>query len=87
VGNDYHAHLAEAQKVIPERTAEKAALQKQWQQARKEGKAGAGLSEWNARWVGPEGYKGMVAKQLQEFKRKQKELSGDLQETADSGRD
>src|SRR5213080_2072244 len=58
VGNDYHAHLAEAQKVIPERTPEKAQLQKQWQQARKEGKAGAGLSEWNARWVGPEGYKG-----------------------------
>ena len=87
VGNDYHAHLAEAQKVIPERTPEKAALQKQWQQARKAGKADGGLSDWNARWVGPEGYKGMVAKQLQEFKRKQKELSGDLQETADSGRD
>src|SRR5690349_17433908 len=45
------------------------------------------LAVWNARWVGPEGYKGMVAKQLQEFKRKQKELSGDLPETADSGRD
>ena len=87
VGNDYHAHLAEVQKVIPERTPEKAAIQKQWQQARKDGKADGGLSEWNARWVGPEGYKGMVAKQLQEFKRKQKELSGDLQETADSGRD
>jgi epoxyqueuosine reductase QueG len=87
VGNDYHAHLAEVQKVIPERTPEKTAIQKQWQQARKEGNAGAGLSEWNARWVGPDGYKGIVAKQLQEFKRKQKEQHGDLPEIADSGRD
>src|SRR3954470_7977862 len=87
VGNDYHAHLADVQKYIPEKTPEKVAIQKQWQQARKSGEPGAGLSEWNARWVGPEGYKGMVAKQLQEFKRKQKELSGDLPETADSGRD
>lgn len=87
VGNDYHAHLAEVQKVIPERTPEKTAIQKQWQQARKAGEPGAGLSEWNARWVGPEGYKGMVARQLQEFKRKQEEQRGDLPETADSGRD
>src|SRR6266436_3844916 len=78
VGNDYHAHLAEVQKVIPERTPEKTVIQKQWQQARKAGEPGAGLSEWNARWVGPEGYKGMVAKQLQEFKRKQKEQLGDI---------
>src|SRR3989441_6644493 len=93
VGNDYHAHLAEVQKVIPERTPEKAAIQKSWQQARKSGEAGGGLSEWNARWVGPEGYKGMVSKQLQEFKKRQvlnkqrQELSGDIPETADSGRD
>src|SRR5690348_11233486 len=87
VGNDYHAHLAEVQKVIPERTPEKTAIQKKWQQARKEGKAGAGLSEWNARWVGPEGYKGMVARQLQEFKRQQQERRGDIPQTADSGRD
>jgi epoxyqueuosine reductase QueG len=87
VGNDYHAHLAEVQKVIPERTPEKTVIQKQWQQARKAGEPGAGLSEWNARWVGPEGYKGMVSKQLQEFKKRQKELSGDIPETADSSRD
>lgn len=31
----------------------------------------AGLNEWNRRWVGPEGYKGMVARQLQEFKKAQ----------------
>ena len=53
----------------------------------KAGEAGGGLSEWNARWVGPEGYKGMVSKQLQEFKKRQKELSGDIPETTDSGRD
>jgi ferredoxin len=87
VGNDYHAHLAEAQKVIPERTPEKAAIQKKWQRARKAGEAGGGLSEWNVRWVGPDGYKGIVARQLQEFKRKQQEQRGDLPETADSGRD
>ena len=73
--------------MIPERTPEKTAIQKQWQQARKAGEVGGGLSEWNARWVGPEGYKGMVAKQLQEFKKHQKELSGDIPETADSSRD
>ena len=75
------------QKVIPERTPEKTAIQKQWQQARKAGEPGAGLSEWNARWIGPEGYKGMVAKQLQEFKGKQKEQRGDIPETADSSGD
>src|SRR6185503_9686473 len=52
VGNDYHAHLAEFQKAIPERTPEKVALGKQWKADRKDGKPVAGLSEWNARWVG-----------------------------------
>ena len=32
-----------------------------------------GLSEWNIRWVGEKGYQGIVARQLQEFKRLQKE--------------
>jgi epoxyqueuosine reductase QueG len=72
VGNDYHMHLAEFQKAIPEKTPEKTALGRLWKQDRAEGKPIAGLSEWNARWVGPEGYKGMVAKQLQEFRKKQK---------------
>src|SRR5260221_479464 len=87
VGNDYHAPLGEVQQVIPERTPEKTATQKQCQQARKAGEPGGGLSEWNARWVGPEGYKGMVARQLQEFKRKQKEQLGDIPQTADSSGD
>jgi len=73
VGNDYHAHLADVQKVIPEKTPEKLALAKRYKEARAEHDRGAGdglggLSEWNVRWVGPEGYRGMVAKQMQAFK-------------------
>ncbi len=74
VGNDYHAHLADIQKVIPERTPEKTAKAAGFKQARKEGGHDLpGLSEWNVRWVGEKGYQGIVAKQLQEFKRLQKE--------------
>jgi epoxyqueuosine reductase QueG len=73
VGNDYHAHLADIQKVIPEKTPEKAAKAAGFKQARKEGHDLPGLSEWNVRWVGEKGYQGIVAKQLQEFKRLQKE--------------
>ena len=76
VGNDYHAHLADVHKVIPERTPEKALLHQKYKDDRKSGTDLPGLSEWNRRWVGPEGYKGMVAKQLQEFKKKQKEKAG-----------
>jgi len=77
VGNDYHAHLAEIQKVIPEKTPEKVERAKAMKDARAKGEAGAGLNEWNIRWVGPEGYKGMVARQLQEFKRLQKERAAE----------
>jgi len=70
-GNDYHAHLADPQKVIPEKTPAKAALAKQFQLARKTGAPVPGRDEWNIRWVGPEGYKGIVARQLQGFKRQQ----------------
>jgi len=73
VGNDYHAHLADVQKHIPEKTPEKVSLQQKYKEARKSGADMPGLSEWNARWVGPEGYKGMVSKQLQEFKKREKE--------------
>jgi epoxyqueuosine reductase QueG len=73
VGDDYHAHLAEIQKVIPEKTPEKVALGKAYKEARVRGDAISGLDDWNIRWVGPEGYKGIVARQLQEFKRRQKE--------------
>ncbi len=77
VGNDYHAHLADIQKVIPEKTPEKVALARQYKVKRASHETGdpaaalPGLSEWNRRWVGPEGYQGMVAKQMQQFKREQ----------------
>jgi ferredoxin len=73
VGDDYHAHLAEPQKVIPEKTPKKALLAKERQDARKRGEPIDGLNDWNIRWVGPDGYKGIVARQLQDFKRRQKE--------------
>jgi ferredoxin len=73
VGNDYHAHLAEVHKEIPEKTPEKVSIQKRFKEARKHGADMPGLSPWNVRWVGEEGYKGIVARQLQEFKKRQKE--------------
>ena len=78
VGNDYHAHLADIQKVIPEKTPEKVAKAADFKQGRKAWEKDEkhdipGLSEWNLRWVGEKGYQGIVAKQLQEFKRLQKE--------------
>jgi len=73
VGNDYHAHLAGPQKVIPEKTPEKVEKAKGFKLARRDGDDVAGLNPWNVRWVGPEGYKGIVARQLQEFKQRQRE--------------
>jgi epoxyqueuosine reductase QueG len=72
VGNDYHAHLAEQQKIIPEKTAEKAALGKEWVAARRRGDPVPGLDAWNIRWVGPDGYQGIVARELQAFLREQR---------------
>lgn len=85
VGNDYHAHLADLQKVIPERTPEKVALGKAFQEARRSRAPVAGLNEWNIRWVGPEGYKGIVGRQLQAFKRRQAERAakGDMPEAGE----
>ena len=77
VGNDYHAHLADIQKIIPEKTPEKVEKGKRYRRARKEGAEVPGLNEWNIRWVGPEGYKGIVARQLQAFKKLQRERAGE----------
>ena len=33
------------------------------------------LSRWNIRWVGPDGYQQLVARQLQAFKKRQAELA------------
>ncbi len=73
VGNDYHAHLAPLQKVIPEKTPDKVAKAGAFKDARKSGAEIDGLNDWNVRWVGPEGYKGIVARQLQAFKALQRE--------------
>ena len=75
VGNDYHAHLAAPQKVIPEKTPDKVATAKRFRAAREAGAEIPGLDDWNIRWVGPDGYKGIVARQLQEFKRSQQALA------------
>ncbi|MFZ0073891.1 MAG: hypothetical protein WAK85_21640, partial [Xanthobacteraceae bacterium] len=75
-------HLAEPQKVIPEKTPQKALLAKELQDARKRGEPIDGLNDWNIRWVGPDGYKGIVARQLQDFKRRQKERAA----AADAGK-
>ncbi len=42
-----------------------------------------GLNDWNRRWVGPDGYQGMVARQLQEFKKLQQERKQTALATAD----
>ncbi len=73
VGNDYHAHLADVQKKIPEKTPEKVAKAKAFKQARADGDPVTGLDDWNIRWVGTEGYQGIVARQLQDFKKAQAE--------------
>ncbi len=71
VGNDYHAYLADAQKQIPEKTPEKVEKARGFKAARKSGAPVDGLNEWNRRWVGPDGYQGIVARQLQSFKQQQ----------------
>ncbi len=75
VGNDYYAHLADAQRDIPEKTAEKVALGKAYKERRAQGEEISGLDAWNIRWVGPDGYRGMVARQLQAFMQDQKRRS------------
>jgi epoxyqueuosine reductase QueG len=80
VGNDYHAHLADVHKHIPEKTPEKVALAKRYKRAREANEPLPGLSEWNVRWVGAEGYRGMVARQLQAFRQRQRELAAQEQD-------
>jgi ferredoxin len=68
VGDDYHRHLTDAQRDIPERTTEKVAKGRGYRDARREGRPGDGLNAWNVRWVGEDGYRGLVARQLQAFR-------------------
>lgn len=81
VGNDYHAHLSDLQKTVPEKTPAKVEKARRFREARKKGDPIVGLNDWNSRWVGTEGYKGIVARQLQTFKKLQKERA----ETTDGG--
>ncbi len=83
VGNDYHAHLADIQKKIPEKTDEKVAKAKGFKEARRNGDPVDGLNDWNVRWVGPEGYQGMVARQLQDFKKKQRAMAEQAEKDAE----
>jgi len=73
VGNDYHAYLTDIQKVIPEKTDQKVARARAMKQARKDGDPVAGLDDWNIRWVGADGYQGIVARQLKAFRAAQAE--------------
>ena len=84
VGNDYHAHLADIQKVVPERTPEKVAKGKGYKAARLAGDDIPGLNDWNVRWVGPDGYQGIVARQLKEFKQEQARRAAESDGAADA---
>src|SRR5712691_7268593 len=56
VGEDYVKWLSDEHREIPEKNAQKVTLAKQMQTDRKAGKDLPGLSAWNVRWVGEEGY-------------------------------
>lgn len=73
VGDDYYAHLAHIQKVIPEATPEKIEKGRAFKRARLAGEPIDGLDDWNIRWVGPDSYRGAVARRFQEFKARQHE--------------
>ena len=73
VGNDYHAFLAKPQKAIPEKTPQKVAKGQGFKAARAEDHKISGLSNYNTRWVGEEGYQGIVARQLKAFKTEQRD--------------
>jgi epoxyqueuosine reductase QueG len=56
VGEDYVRWLSEEHREIPEKNAPKVTLARQMHADRKAGKDLSGLSPWNIRWVGEEGY-------------------------------
>ena len=74
-GNDYHVFLADAQKRIPEKTEAKVERGREYRRIRRDGGDAPGLDDWNIRWVGPEGYRGLVARELQAFRKRQTERS------------
>ena len=56
VGDDYVKWLSDQHREIPEKNEQKVVLAKQMQTDRKTGAELPGLSPWNIRWVGEEGY-------------------------------
>lgn len=56
VGNDYVKWLSDHHREIPEKTEQKVALARQMEANRKAGTELPGLSPWNIRWVGENGY-------------------------------
>src|SRR6266540_3013071 len=56
VGDDYVKWLSDEHREIPEKNTQKVTLAKQMQADRKAGNDLPGLSAWNIRWVGEEGY-------------------------------
>ncbi len=69
IGDDYETFLAQEQKSIPEKTPEKVARGKDFKAARRGGTSGAGLNDWNIRWVGPDGYSGQTLRQRRKARR------------------
>jgi epoxyqueuosine reductase QueG len=82
VGTDYHAFLADDQKIIPEITDEKIAKGERFKKARKDEADIPGLDDWNVRWVGPDGYSGKAAKAVRNaFRDEQSRLMADAAST------
>ncbi len=71
IGDDYNAHLTDAQREIPEKTSEKTERARSLKEARTSGDPVAGLNDWNVRWVGPDGYQQLLGRQLKAFREKQ----------------
>ena len=67
-------------KIIPEKTLEKVQKAKRFKQARKNGEKINGLDDWNIRWVGTEGYKGIVGRQMQKFKKDEEQKRNKINE-------
>ncbi|MDP6172838.1 MAG: hypothetical protein QGF09_01560 [Rhodospirillales bacterium] len=76
IGDDYETFLTGEQKAIPEKTPEKVARGRDFKEARKGGTSGAGLDDWNIRWVGPDGYSGASLRR-QKAARREVKADGD----------
>ncbi|MGH7304961.1 MAG: hypothetical protein ACRELZ_16895, partial [Candidatus Rokuibacteriota bacterium] len=57
VGEDYNLFLKEAQREIPEKTAEKVARARELLGIRKRGEPIRGMADGRVRWIGEDGYR------------------------------